>query len=56
MMNKMRRGFWLCPNCGHENPPEANMCENCGAPKGDDIGDSGDNRDSEDLFFDDEYL
>jgi len=55
-MNKVRIGLWPCSNCGHENPPEANICENCGAPRDDDAGDSGDNRDSEDLFFDDEYL
>ncbi len=48
--------MWICNVCGHENPDEANICENCGSPRDDDIGDSGDNRDSEDLFFDDQYL
>ena len=55
MVNKVRFVLWPCLNCGHENPPETNVCENCGSPS-DDTGDSGDNRDSEDLFFDDEYL
>jgi len=30
-------------------------CENCGALM-DEVGDSGDNKDSEDLFFDDEGI
>ncbi len=55
MKDRVRRKSWLCPNCGHENPPEANMCQNCGAPKGDDIRDSDDNHDSEDSFFEREY-
>jgi hypothetical protein len=48
--------LWTCEYCGHENCGELAACENCGALRGDDIGDSGDNKDSEDLFFDDEYL
>ncbi len=48
--------MWQCTYCGHENPNTAVVCENCSSFKDDDIGDSGDNRDSEDLFFDDEYL
>jgi hypothetical protein len=31
------------------------VCENCGALI-DEVGDSGDNKDSEDLFFDDEGI
>jgi hypothetical protein len=40
--------LWPCKNCGHNNPDEAITCENCGALM-DEIGDSGDNKDSEDL-------
>ena len=40
----------------HENPEDAVVCENCGASRDDDTGDSMDNKDSEDLFFDDEGL
>jgi len=47
--------LWPCKNCGHDNPDEAIVCENCGALM-DEIGDSGDNKDSEDLFFDDEGI
>jgi uncharacterized membrane protein YvbJ len=47
--------MWPCKNCGHDNPDEATTCENCGALM-DEIGDSGDNKDSEDLFFDDEGI
>ncbi len=50
------RGLWPCPSCGYENPEEVAVCGNCGALRDDVAGDSGDNRDSEDLFFDDEYL
>ncbi len=25
-------GALKCPSCGHENPPDARFCENCGAP------------------------
>ena len=42
--------LWPCKSCGHENPEGALFCENCGALN-DEIGDSGDNKDSEDLFF-----
>jgi hypothetical protein len=45
--------MWLCEICGHENGESLVTCENCGALR-DDVGDSGDNRDSEDLFFDEE--
>ncbi len=48
MADELKRGLWTCPNCGHENPREANICKNCGTPKD---RDSDDNRDSEDLFF-----
>ncbi len=48
--------MWRCDYCGTENPEEAVACENCGALRDNDIGDSGDNRDSEDLFFDDEGI
>ena len=48
--------MWLCQYCGHENDEDANICENCGALRDDDLGDSGDNKDSEDLFFDDEGI
>ena len=56
MVSNVRFGLWPCPNCGHENHEEVATCENCGALREDDTGDSSDNRDSEDLFFDDEYL
>ncbi len=48
--------MWPCQYCGHENDEAATMCENCGAYRDDDIGDSGDNRDSEDLLFGDEGI
>jgi rubredoxin len=48
--------MWPCKNCGHENDEELSVCEECGALRFDEIGDSGDNQDSEDLFFDDECL
>jgi hypothetical protein len=48
--------LWRCEHCGHENDESLVICENCGTPRDDDTGDSGDYRDSEDLFFDDEYL
>jgi len=47
--------MWLCKSCGHDNPDDALVCENCGALM-DEIGDSGDSQDSEDLFFDDEGI
>jgi hypothetical protein len=47
--------LWPCKSCGHDNPDDAIVCENCGALM-DEIGDSGDNKDSEDLFFDDEGI
>jgi uncharacterized membrane protein YvbJ len=47
--------LWPCAYCGHENDETSTVCENCGALM-DEIGDSGDNKDSEDLFFDDEGL
>jgi hypothetical protein len=37
------------------NPDSAIIRENCGVLV-DDVGDSGDNKDSEDLFFDDEGI
>ena len=48
--------MWPCQNCGHENDEGVTVCEKCGAWRDDDIGDSGDNRDSEDRFFDDEGI
>jgi hypothetical protein len=48
--------MWPCQYCGHENDEGITVCENCGALRDDDTGDSGDNRDSEDLFFDDEGI
>ena len=48
--------MWLCWSCGQENDEASPYCKNCGAPRDDDTGDSGDNRDSEDLFFDDEGI
>jgi len=48
--------LWNCKNCGHENKEESVTCEFCGALRFDEIGDSLDNQDSEDLFFDDECL
>ena len=47
--------MWLCKNCGHDDPDDAVACEICGALM-DEIGDSGDNKDSKDLFFDDEGI
>ena len=46
--------MWNCKNCGHENKEESVTCEFCGALRFDEIGDSLDHQDSEDLFFDDE--
>jgi predicted amidophosphoribosyltransferase len=48
--------LWICQYCGHENDEILTICDNCGASRNDDIGDSGDNKDSEDLFFDDEGI
>ena len=48
--------LWPCPYCGHENSEELSVCENCGTLRFDEIGDSGDNKDPEDLFFDDEGI
>ena len=48
--------MWTCESCGHQNPKQTVVCENCGALRNNDIGDSGDNRDSEDLFSDEAYL
>lgn len=47
--------MWPCKSCGHDNPDDALVCENCGALM-DETGDSGDNQDSEDLIFDDEGI
>jgi len=44
--------LWKCSQCGYENDKGSVVCDYCGASRDDDIGDSGDNRDSEDLFFD----
>ena len=43
--------MWPCKNFGYDNPDDAVACEICDALI-DKIGDSGDNKDSEDLFFD----
>jgi hypothetical protein len=48
--------MWPCQYCGHENDESSMFCENCGTDRDDNIGDSGDNKDSEDLFFDDEGI
>ena len=48
--------LWHCKYCGHKNDETLTVCDKCGALKDDDIGDSGDNQDSEDLFFDDEGI
>ena len=48
--------MWPCQYCGRENDETSTFCENCGADRDDRIGDSGDNKDSEDLFFDDEGI
>jgi hypothetical protein len=48
--------LWPCQYYGHENDEVLIVCENCGASRDDDIGDSGDKKDSEDLFFDDEGI
>jgi hypothetical protein len=44
--------MWTCSYCAHENDESSKVCENCGALRDDNIGDSMDNKDSEDLFFD----
>jgi len=46
--------LWSCQNCNYENDETLAICENCGALRDENIGDSGVNKDSEDLFFDDE--
>ena len=46
--------MWPCKYCGHKNDETLTICKNCGALRDENIGDSGDNKDSEDLFFDDE--
>jgi hypothetical protein len=48
-----KKVLWPCKNCVHNNPDEAITWENCGALM-DEIGDSGDNTDSEDLMLYDE--
>jgi hypothetical protein len=48
--------LWLCKYCGHENGEELSVCKECGTLRFDEIGDSGDNKESEDLFFDDEGI
>jgi uncharacterized membrane protein YvbJ len=47
--------LWPCKSCGHDNLDDAVVCKICGALM-DEVGDSGDNKDSEDLFFDDEGI
>ena len=47
--------MWPCNNYGHNNPDDAVASEICGALM-DEVRDSGDNKDSEDLFFDDEGI
>lgn len=41
---------WPCEYCGHKNPEDVLVCENCGTHQETLVGDAGD-RDSEDLFF-----
>ena len=48
--------LWPCQYCGRENDDTSTVCDNCGTPRDDDTGDSGDNKDSEDLFFDDDGI
>ena len=48
--------MWPCQYCGPENDETSTVYDNCGALRDDAIGDSGDNKDSEDLFFDDEGI
>jgi hypothetical protein len=49
--------MWVCSFCDYQNYDiSRTTCENCGQPKGDDSGDSMDNKDSEELFFDDEGI
>jgi len=48
--------LWPCQYCGHENDESSPVCDNCGSLRDDEVGDSGDNQDSEDLFFDDEGI
>ncbi len=46
---------WPSNRARHDYPDDEIICENCGALM-DEIDYSGDNKDSEDLFFDDEGL
>jgi hypothetical protein len=46
--------MWKCSFCGQENDESLTVCEKCGTLRDYDRGDSLDNKDSEDLFFDDE--
>jgi hypothetical protein len=47
--------MWVCQACCHENDDDGStFCEKCGALREEDTTDSLDNKDSEDLFFDDE--
>jgi hypothetical protein len=48
--------MWPCQYCGHENDETSAVCEKCGSLRDNDIGDSGDSKASEDLFFDDEGI
>lgn len=48
--------LWPCKNCGRENNEDSAACELCGALRFDEIGDSGDNQDSEDLFYDETMM
>ncbi len=56
LKGRQTKRMWICESCGHQNPKQAIVCENCGALRNNDEGDSGDNSDSEDLLFDQEYL
>ena len=48
--------LWSCKNCGRENKEDSVTCEFCGALRFDEVGDFGDNQDSEDLFHDETMM
>jgi len=48
--------LWPCKNCGYENKEDSVACEFCGALRFNEVGDSGDNQDSEDVFFDETMM
>jgi uncharacterized membrane protein YvbJ len=48
--------MWVCEFCGQKNDEDSTVCENCGASRDEEQTDSMDNKDSEDLVFDDEGI